>query len=66
MVTIILALVAIIALGGWLLQYISTATLVWYLTEKGFPSPSDAEMKKGSRWVVSHLLSDLTGRSGKH
>lgn len=51
------------ALIGWLSQYISTLTLMWYLTEKGFPIPSDADLKKGSRYVVSHLFRDFC--SGK-
>ena len=51
------------ALVKWLMQYISTMTLVWYLTEKGFPLPSDEDLKKGSRYVVSHLLKYL--HSGK-
>ena len=55
----ILIVVAAVALIGWLIQYISNLTLVWYLTEKGFPLPSDADLKKGSRYVVSHLLKDL-------
>lgn len=57
--TLFLLIVAGVSLIGWLMQYISTLTLVWYLTEKGFPLPSDADLKKGSRYVVSHLLKDL-------
>jgi hypothetical protein len=59
-----LLIVSVVSLIGWLMQYISTLTLVWYLTEKGFPLPSDADLKKGSRYVVSHLLKDRA--SDKH
>lgn len=61
---LILIVIAIAALLGWFTQYISTLTLMWYLTEKGFPLPSDADLKKGSRYVVSHLLMNFG--SGKH
>ena len=62
---VLLAMV-IAAIGWikWLMQYISALTLVWYLTEKDFPLPSDEDMKQGSRYVVSHLFTDLC--SGKH
>lgn len=56
---LILIAIAIAALLGWFTQYISTLTLMWYLTEKGFPLPSDADLKKGSRYVVSHLFRDF-------
>ena len=58
MMTLFFLVVSVVSLIGWLMQYISTLTLVWYLTEKDFPLPSDADLKKGSRYVVSHLLKD--------
>ena len=61
---LIAIVVAVIGWVKWLMQYISTLTLVWYLTEKGFPLPSDEDLKQGSRYVVSHLFKNLC--SDKH
>ena len=64
LITLLAIVVAVVSLVEWQLCRISVMTFVWYLTEKGFPLPSDADMKKGSRYVVAHLFKDL--HSGKH
>lgn len=46
----------------WLAYYISTTTLLWYLKEHGYPQPSDEELRRGTHWVVRHMLKDLFGK----
>lgn len=65
MAAIVLAVVAGICAIGWLTRYISTATLLWYLQEKGIPLPSEKEMKAGTEWVVSHMVRDLFCRKNR-
>lgn len=57
----ILGLLAAICAAGWLLQRISTMSLLWYLQEKNCPFPSSEEMKKGSRYVAEHMFRDVFG-----
>lgn len=55
----------IVCAFGWLIQKINTMTLLWYLQEKDVPFPSNEDMKKGSSYVVKHMLSDLLGPKRK-
>ena len=66
MLVVIFGVIALICAAGWFVQYLGAATLIWFLQEKGYPLPSDEEMKRGSRWVVAHLLNDLFGNVRKH
>ena len=59
---IVLGCVAIFFAWEWFVQRIGAATLIWYLQEKGYPLPSGEEMKRGSKWVVNHFLSEKFGQ----
>lgn len=55
----------IVCAFGWLIQRINTMTLLWYLQEKDVPFPNDEDMRKGSSYVMTHMLSDLLGSKRK-
>lgn len=55
----------IVCAHGWLIQKINTMTLLWYLQEKDVPFPNDEDMRRGSTYVVRHMLSDLLGAKRK-
>lgn len=56
---IVLSLLVIVCAAGWLLDRLSTATLLWYLQEKNCPFPSNEEMRSGSRFVLEHMIKDF-------
>lgn len=56
---IVLSCLVIVCAAGWLLNRLSAATLLWYLQEKNCPFPSDEEMRKGSRFVLEHMIKDF-------
>lgn len=54
----------IICAIGWFASKVSAAGILWYLNEKGYPFPSDEEMKKGTQWAAEHIIKDAF--RGKH
>ena len=48
------------SLKNWLARYISCMALLWYISEKGIPLPSDEGMKAGTRYAVEHMLKDFS------
>lgn len=56
MLTIVLAIVAVICGIGWLKYYISTCALVYYLQRKGYTPPSDEEIQECTRWVIKRIF----------
>lgn len=48
------------SLKNWLTRYISCMALLWYISEKGIPLPSDEEMKVGTRYVAEHMVKDFS------
>lgn len=58
---VILSGLLTVCIVGWFMQRISTMTLLWYLQEKNCPFPTGEELKKGSRFVVEHMLKDFFG-----
>lgn len=62
MLTLILAVVAVICAIGWLARYISYAVLFWYLEQKNIPFPSEKEMEEGNRWVVLRIAKNFFNR----
>lgn len=59
MLTVFFAITTLICAINWLLRYINTAVLFWYLQEKRVPFPTDEEMRRGSEFVVRHLMQDI-------
>lgn len=57
--TILFFVLSVICAIGWLTTKISVLILAWYLTEKNVPRPTDADLKKGSDYVVKSILKDL-------
>ena len=47
---------------GWLVEHVSLLSMLWYLEDKKIPFPSEEEMKRGSKWAVRHLLSEVFGK----
>lgn len=62
MLTVFFAITTLICAINWLLRYINTAVLFWYLQEKRVPLPTDEEMRRGSEFVVRHLMQDVFGK----
>ncbi len=59
MLTVFFVITTLICAINWLLRYINTAVLFWYLQEKHIPLPTDEEMRRGSDFVVRHLMQDI-------
>lgn len=59
MLTLLFVVTTAICLVGWLSSKISVLILAWYLTEKNVPPPTKEDFKKGSDYVVKHILKDL-------
>ena len=58
-ITIICVIVAAVSSLGWLVEWGSNAVLLWYLSKKDIPFPSDKETAEGTKWVLSHIVNDL-------
>lgn len=41
---------------GWMIRYISTAAMLYYIEKKGYIPPNDSEIKECTRWVVKQML----------
>ena len=65
MIYIILVILLILCVRGWFSNYVSATTLLWYLQEKNCPFPTEDEVKRGSQFVMKHILSDLFGNKKK-
>ena len=65
MLLIVLGCATAICAAGWLSSRIDTMTLLWYLQEKNVPFPSNEDLKRGSKFVVEHMLRDLLGGERK-
>ena len=59
MAYIFLTVLAVFFALGWWVQKISTASLLWYLNEKGYPCPDSEDLEKGSQYAVTHFFNDL-------
>ncbi len=58
MLALVFLITTIICACGWILNKVGQAALLWYLDEKGYPYPSDEEMRKGTRWAAEHFIQD--------
>ena len=56
---IILGILCMVCAGGWLVQYISAASLLYHMEEKNCPFPTEEEMKEGNHFVVRHMIQDF-------
>ena len=61
----VLGVVAVICAAGWLVNRVNTMALLWYLQEKNYPFPTNEDLKKGSKYVVEHMVKDLFGSKQK-
>ncbi|SCI95044.1 Uncharacterised protein [uncultured Butyricicoccus sp.] len=60
LIAVLLILTGVCAIG-WFAQYVSTASLLWYLQEKNCPFPTQEESRKGSQFVVERIIKDFFG-----
>lgn len=58
----IFILTTIVFIWLWFVEKVANASLLWYLTEKNIPFPSDEDMKKGASYAVKHFFDDLRKR----
>ena len=63
-VVAVLVILVVVCAFGWFSRYLSTAVLLWYLQEKNFPFPTDAEMKTGSKFVSKRIVEDVFKKKG--
>lgn len=56
MLTLILFGTTAISGIGWLTRYISTKALLYYLEQKGYPLPTDQEIKECTQTVAKHTF----------
>lgn len=50
------AVTTIICAVGWVVTRVSLITVLWYMNERKYPFPNDAEMKKGTKYAIKHFL----------
>lgn len=53
---IIFAIAAMVCAIGWLVRWINTAALLWYLIDKGYPEPTKEEWAEYSGKVIWKLI----------
>ena len=54
--TIFFAITTVICGIGWLVRWINTAALLWYLIEKGYPEPTKEEWEACAQKIIRHLM----------
>lgn len=57
--TIILIVVIVVLLLRRLTDYITQATLLWWMGENDCPYPSTEDMNRGRKWVSEHMAKDI-------
>lgn len=53
---LIFIVTTIICAAGWVVTRVSLITVLWYMNERKYPFPNDAEMKKGTKYAIKHFL----------
>ena len=53
--TMIFATTTVICAIGWIVWYVSTLAMTYYIKKKGYIQPSEEEMKECILFVVRHL-----------
>lgn len=56
MITVLLGVLCIVFLVKWLIQYISTLTVVYYILDKTGKRPTDKELRTYNKIVIKKLL----------
>lgn len=56
MVTVFLLTTTVVSSIGWLSYWVGSAALAKYMMDKGYPTPSDEEMKECCSYVWRKLL----------
>lgn len=54
--TVVFAIATFVCGMGWLTQHISVLTLIYYMTKKGYPEPTDSELKECALWVAKRFF----------
>lgn len=54
--TIVFIISTVVCGIGWVVRYISTAAIIYYLEKKGYTKPSDEDIKECTLWVIKHLF----------
>lgn len=54
--TIFFAITTVICGIGWLVRWVNTAALLWYLIEKGYPEPTKEEWAEYAGKVIWRLI----------
>lgn len=50
----------------WILRYISSAALVYYIQKKGYKLPDDDELKECIQFVIKNILNDKAKKEGRN
>lgn len=53
--TIFFAITTVICAIGWMVWYVSSLSMTYYIEKKGYTQPSEEEMKECTLYVVRHL-----------
>lgn len=57
--TIILIVVIVALLLRRLADYVTQATLLWWMSENDCPDPSAEDMNRGRKWVSEQIAKDI-------
>ena len=59
MATALMTCIAMYCAFRWFLQYINTATMLWYMEKKKIPMPEAEDIREGTKWVTERIADDL-------
>lgn len=54
---LVLLVAALICAIGWVCAYTGMVGVLYCMKKNGFPLPSDAELKEGTRWAAQEIFS---------
>lgn len=57
--TIVLIVIIVVLLLRSLADYVTQATLLWWMNENKCPYPSSEDMNRGRKWVSERMAKDI-------
>lgn len=66
MLTVIFVITTVVFGIKWILRYISSAALIYYIQKKGYKLPDDDELKECTQFVIKNILNDKAKKEGRN
>lgn len=66
MLTVIFVITTVVFGIKWIIRYISSAALIYYIQKKGYKLPDDDELKECTQFVIKNMLNDKDKKRGRN